>query len=1054
MTSAALDHPHATDTSAGDPRTADLHSTAPGSASRLAPRAALHTDAPSLSLNGNWDFRWSPVADAPAFEDPDGWGTLPVPSHWVLHGHGSPSYTNVQYPFPIDAPHPPDENPTGDHRRTFTVPSSFDGADRVLLRFDGVESHFRVWVNGQEVGWSTGSRLATEFDVTDLLRSGENELRVRVHQWSAASYLEDQDQWWLPGIFRDVTLLARPTAAIDDVFVTAGWEARLGDAASAGTAASGRPSTGVGTISVPTLDAVFPVRFAVPELDVDVTWASAADVVPITVEGVDPWSAELPRLYDATLSSGDAGDTTGAGTPGETVSLRLGFRTVQIVGDRFLVNGERVVFHGVNRHETHPERGRVFDEAHARADMALMKRSNVNAIRTSHYPPHPRVLDLADELGFWVVLECDLETHGFEFLGWQGNPSDDPAWEDAYLDRIARTVERDKNHPSIVMWSLGNESGTGRNLAAMSQWVHARDAERPVHYEGDHTGAYTDVYSRMYPTLQETESIGGGPATPLLGCGPAEAARQRTKPFLHCEYVHAMGNGPGQIAEYEALVDRYPRLHGGFVWEWRDHGLLAHTADGTPYHAYGGDFGEVVHDGNFVMDGLVLPDDTPTPGLAELAAVVAPVRVSVSPLGGRTVAGGGTVLIENRYHSASTADLRFVWTLSRNGVVEASGRLAPGVVAARASATVPVPAEVLAAAAAGAPPTADVAPTGSAPVALAPGDELWFEVVAELAGPTTWADTGHVVARTQTLVASGPEQVVRASSAGWEGDRLGDATFTARGDLASLKGHTVAGPRLELWRAPTDNDRGASQGGYETADPVLTGGVGDPDAPSSASRWEARGLDRLTHRLVSVARTDDGLVQRVRVAAANSGAGVEVTHRWTLTDAGLLLRTDAVPFGGWDVTWPRIGVRIDLPADLLSASATWFGTGPDESYADSSRAARVGRFSAPVTAMTTRYSMPQETGHRPGLRTLEVGPFTVSTVPDPASGHRAGFTLTPWTAQQVTRAGHPHELPVPDAVYLYLDDAQHGLGSRACGLDVLPEHQLWPSARSWSVLLA
>ncbi|WIB11715.1 glycoside hydrolase family 2 TIM barrel-domain containing protein [Curtobacterium sp. MCPF17_052] len=536
-----------------------------------------------------------------------------MPSHWVLHGHGAPSYTNVQYPFPVDPPHPPDENPTGDHRRTFTLPDSFDGAARVLLRFDGVESHYRVWLNDTVVGWSTGSRLATEFDVTSLLRPGSNEIRVRVHQWSAASYLEDQDQWWLPGIFRDVTLLARPTAPIDDVFVRAGWTASPGDVVSAGTAASGRPSTGTGTISVPTIDAVFPVHFAVPELGVDVTWASADDVAPITVEGVEPWSAELPRLYDATLTSGGGG-AVGGSLDGETVSLRLGFRSVQIVGDRFLVNGERVVFHGVNRHETHPVRGRVFDEAHARADMALMKQSNVNAIRTSHYPPHPRVLDLADELGFWVVLECDLETHGFEFQGWLGNPSDDPAWEDAYLDRVARTVERDKNHASIVMWSLGNESGTGRNLAAMAQWVHARDPERPVHYEGDYTGEYTDVYSRMYPTLQETESIGGGPATPLLGCGPAEAARQRSKPFIHCEYVHAMGNGPGQIAEYEALVDRYPRLHGGFVWEWRDHGLLAHTDDGTPYHAYGGDFHEVVHDGNFVMDGLVLPDDTPHPG--------------------------------------------------------------------------------------------------------------------------------------------------------------------------------------------------------------------------------------------------------------------------------------------------------------------------------------------------------------------------------------------------------------------------------------------------------
>ncbi len=1004
--------------------TPDLASTAPGSASRLTPRAWLHTDAPSLSLDGEWDFRWSPVADAAPFEDPDGWSTLPVPAHWVLHGHGAPSYTNLQYPFPIDPPNPPEENPTGDYRRTFDVPTTFDAAARVLLRFDGVESHFRVWLNGELVGWSTGSRLATEFDVTSLLRPGSNELRVRVHQWSAASYLEDQDQWWLPGIFRDVTLLARPTAPIDDVFVRASWAASLGTAATAGTAAYGRPSTGSGTITVPTLDAVFPVRFEVPDLGVSVVWQSPDDVAPIEVEGVEPWSAELPKLYDATLSTGSAaGGTEG----GETVSLRLGFRTVSIVGDRFLVNGERVVFHGANRHETHPERGRVFDEVHARADMALMKRHNVNAIRTSHYPPHPRVLDLADELGFWVILECDLETHGFVFLDWQGNPSDDPAWEDAYLDRIERTVERDKNHPSIVMWSLGNESGTGRNLAAMSTWVHARDPERPVHYEGDYTGEYTDVYSRMYPTLQETESIGGGTPTPLLGCGPAEAARQRSKPFIHCEYVHAMGNGPGQIQEYEDLVDRYPRLHGGFVWEWRDHGLLAHTPDGTPYYAYGGDFHEVVHDGNFVMDGLVLPDDIPTPGLAEYAAVVAPVRLSV---------GNGTVLFENRYHSASTAGLRFRWTLARNGVVESSGRIAPGVIAARESATVPVPDEVLAAAAGD----------------IAPGEELWFDVVAELAGPTAWADTGHVVARAQTLVASRPAQAPRASRQGWDGDRLGEATFTERGDLSSWKGLPVAGPRLELWRAPTDNDRLASQGGYETADPVLTHGVGDPSAPASAVKWERAGLDRLTHRLVSVDRTEHGLVQRVRVAAANSGAGVEVTHRWTLTDEGLLLDTTAIPFGAWDVTWPRIGVRIDLPVSLVSedAAVEWFGTGPLESYADSSHAAHVGRFGSPVSLLNANYSRPQETGHRPSLRELTVGPFTVSTV----GTHRAGFTLTPWTAQQVARAAHPYELPTPDALYLYLDAAQHGLGSRACGLDVLPEHQLWPSTRAWSVLLA
>ncbi|MFZ7086607.1 glycoside hydrolase family 2 TIM barrel-domain containing protein [Curtobacterium sp. RRHDQ10] len=1071
------------DTALADTALADLHSTAPGSASRLAPRAWLHTDAPSLTLNGDWRFRWSPVADAPddmALADADAtgddWGTLPVPAHWVLHGHGAPIYTNVQFPFPIDAPHPPDENPTGDYRRTFELPESFaasaSGAGRVLLRFDGVESHFRVWVNGSLVGWSTGSRLATEFDVTELLRPGSNDVAVRVHQWSAASYVEDQDQWWLPGIFRDVTLLARPEAPIDDVFVRASWAPVLGTAATAGTAASGRPSTGSGVLSVD-VDGAFPVRFTVPALGVDVVWATPSDVEPIKVDGVEPWSAEIPHLYDATVTSGSAaggpagsdGSTGRAGVAsaasapaGETVALRIGFRTVEIRGDRFLVNGERLVFHGVNRHETHPVRGRVFDEAHARADMALMKRNNVNAIRTSHYPPHPRVLDLADELGFWVILECDLETHGFEAVDWIGNPSDDPAWEDAYLDRIRRTVERDKNHASIVMWSLGNESHTGRNLAAMSHWVHGRDAGRPVHYEGDYTGEYTDVYSRMYPSLVETESIGGGPVTPLLACGPAEAARQRSKPFIHCEYVHAMGNGPGQIKEYEDLVDRYPRLHGGFVWEWRDHGLLTQTADGTPFHAYGGDFHEVVHDGNFVMDGLVLSDDTPTPGLAEFAAVVAPIRITVSG-----VVAGGTILVENRYHSASTSGLRFCWTLERDGVPIANGRFSPGIVPAHGSATVPVPDEAVAV-------TADGGPEG----------EVFLTITAELAGPTAWADTGHVVARTQVAVSAVLPDAPRASrpDAGesrWDGDALGNATFTERGTLASWNGLPVDGPRLELWRAPTDNDRGALQGSYELADPALTGGLGVP-GPSSAERWEAAGLHRLAHRVVSVSRTPDGLVQRVKVAAANSASGVDVVHRWTLTDRGLRLRTEATPYGvpdqtwprvddrdrSWppmqvrNWTWPRIGVRIDLPASVLSdASAVqWFGTGPLESYADSSHAATVGRFTATVDELSAHYSRPQETGHRPELRTLTVGPLTVTTVPAPGSGHRVGFTLSRWTAQQLGVAEHPHELPASEHLYLYLDDAQHGLGSRACGLDVLPKDQLWPSARAWEVLLS
>ena len=343
----------------------------------------------------------------------------------------------------------------------------------------------------------------------------------------------------------------------------------------------------------------------------------------------------------------------------------------------------------------------------------------MNAIRTSHYPPHPRVLDLADELGFWVIDECDLETHGFVFLDWLGNPSDDPRWESAYLDRIERTVERDKNHPSIIIWSLGNESGTGGNLAQMANWVRARDHERPVHYEGDYSGAYTDVYSRMYPNLLETEAICNevGPVSYLSA--PAEAVRVRSKPFLLCEYGHAMGNGPGALTEYDELAERYPRLHGGFIWEWRDHGLLTRAADGTPFYGYGGDFGEVVHDGNFVMDGMVLPDDSPMPSLAEFATVQAPVIFT------RTA---GTLTIRNRYHSLSSDHLRFVATTEVDGTATHQVELTVPPIPPGGSGDVQLPIEVLEAAESG---------------------ETWLNVSAELAADAPWADAGHRVAGQQ-----------------------------------------------------------------------------------------------------------------------------------------------------------------------------------------------------------------------------------------------------------------------------------------------------------------
>jgi len=1015
-----------------------LSDTGPGSGRRSPARSRLSTDAPELSLDGEWAFRL--LAGAPGTPggrgvlpegeavdgvaspelDDSGWERLAVPAHWVLTGDGErgrPAYTNVQFPFPTEPPAVPDANPTGDHRRRFTLPDAFDGAERVLLRFDGVESRYAVWLNGEHVGVGTGSRLAQEFDVTELLRSGENVLAVRVHQWSAASYVEDQDQWWLPGIFRSVTLQARPVGGVDDVWLTTPWH---------GTAGEDRaPASIVPELTVG--DAAWPVTLRVPELGVDVRWDRPADVAPVELPAAEPWNAERPRLYAATVSTGS-----------ETVSLRLGFRTVRVDGDLFTVNGRRVVLHGVNRHETHPDRGRAFDEADARADLELMKRSNVNAIRTSHYPPHPRLLDLADELGFWVVLECDLETHGFERHGWVENPSDDPRWHDAYVDRMVRTVERDKNHPSIVLWSLGNEAGTGRNLAAMSAWTHARDAGRPVHYEGDYTGAYTDVYSRMYSSVGETRAIGAGDASvPLLGCTPAEAARQRSKPFLLCEYVHAMGNGPGAIDDYEALVDEHPRLHGGFVWEWRDHGLRTRTADGTAFFGYGGDFGEVVHDGNFVMDGMLLSDGTPTPGLHEWSQVVAPVRIT---------AGASGVTVANLRHSAPTDDVDVRWSVEHDGVVVAEGVLDVPVLAAGQVATVPLPA-----------------------AEVAEGAETWLTLRAVLREATGWSPAGHPVstaqldltpARTSVRTAPRPPAPVRQESRldGLGSGRLalGPAEFVD-GRLVALAGAPVDGPRLDLWRAPTDNDRGTGHLPEDRdRDPRRDRHRADAYVrraePTSDETWRRAGLDRMVGRVEEL-HADAGQVHvRTRWAAADARDAVTVDERWTLdADGAVRLALDLVPTADWDLSWPRVGVRLDLPLDV--ARASWFGTGPRESYPDSRRSVLVGRFEADVDDLVVPYARPQESGHRGDLRVLELARgaaapwLRVEAEPD-ASGRRPGFALRRHTGQQVAAAAHPHELPAPVATHLWLDAAQHGLGSHACGPDVAPEHVLRPGAHA------
>ncbi|MCT2591470.1 DUF4981 domain-containing protein [Streptomyces sp. N2-109] len=942
----------------------------------LPPRAwYARSDARRLILDGSWHFRLSPTAEAhdasfagDGFDpgtDP-GWHTVTVPGHWVLQGHGAPAYTNTRYPFPVDPPHVPDENPTGDHRRVFDLPADWPGGGGCVLRFDGVESCARVWLNGQELGDFQGSRLPHEFEVGRLLRPRGNVLAVRVHQWSAGSYLEDQDMWWLPGIFRTVALLHRPQGSVADFTVHSAYDHRDGHGV-------------LRVLSEPG------GRVSVPGLGLELETGATARVP------VEPWTAETPRLYDATLTTG-----------GESVPFRIGFRTVAVEDGVLRANGRRLLFRGVNRHEFHPETGRTLDEETMRRDVVLMKQHNINAVRTSHCPPHPAFLDLCDELGLWVIDECDLETHGFTHVDWRGNPVDDERWTPALLDRARRMVERDKNHPSVVIWSLGNECGSGSGLTAMARWIRSRDPSRPIHYENDYAYPDSDLHSRMYASHAEVEEIGRRE-------GPA-------KPFILCEYAHAMGNGPGGLSEYQRLFEAYERCQGGFVWEWNDHGLLRHTEEGQPYFAYGGDFGEEVHDGNFVCDGLVFPDRTPSPGLVEYKKVIEPVRLTGD-------GAAGTVRVANLHDFADLTHLSLEWSYEVDGEAVGAGTLPLPAVPAGGSAELALPA----------PPSTD-----------RHGEAMWT-LRAVLAGDTSWAPGGHLVAWAQLPApapARGRDETGRGVAPHRDGQRLtlGPAVFdAATGALTRLGAVPVRGLRLDVWRAPTDNDEGA---------PWVPG-----SGPGAA--WRELGLHRMRHRVDAVETDGEALAVHSRIAPAASDLALRTVYRWSWAGGErdpLRLIVTVEPEGEWDCPLPRLGVRLELPAAY--DQVRWFGGGPGEAYPDTRAASVVGRWASGVDAMQTPYVRPQENGARADVRWTELHDGTGAGLRVDAGEDHFWLTARRWTDEALDAATHTPDLVPGDTVHVHLDHAQHGIGSASCGPGVLPQHRLAAGPARFSFTLS
>jgi beta-galactosidase/beta-glucuronidase len=982
-------------------------------------------------LNGDWEFHWSPnPASAPAdfYREgfADAWDMIAVPGNWQLQGYGVPMYTNVQYPFPIDdlprVPH--DDNPVGSYRRHFTIPDSWDGR-QIFLLFDGVDSAFYLWVNGEMVGYSQGSRLPAEFNVTPYARVGDNTLAVQVYRWSDGSYLEDQDHWRLSGIYRDVYLVSVPPVHVRDVWVRTELDGDYRDAVlklSVQVRNYRDQDAGDYVVEVELIDTRANLQICKSAREI---FVRAGDEVTLELEQAvaDPekWSAEHPYLYTLLITLRDPG-----GDVLEVQSCRVGFRQVELKDGQMLVNGVPILINGVNRHEHDPDWGKAVTVDSMVADIRLMKHFNVNAVRTSHYPNDPRWYDLCDEYGLYVFDEANIESHGV----WD-RLTKDPEWKTAFMERMVRMVERDKDHPSIIVWSLGNESGYGPNHEAIADWVHRRDPTRPVHYEsatswrtyaGPDDAPCIDFVSVMYPSIDKLVEMAQTPG--------------ESRPFVMCEYAHAMGNSTGNLKEYWEAIEKYRRLQGGFVWDWVDQGIRQVTEEGDEWFAYGGDFGDVPNDGNFCINGLLFPDREPQPALWEVKKVLEPVKVEPVDL------LAGQVQIVNRYHFSDLSGLDVSWTLSADDQVLQTGRLPRLDTPAGASEMVTIPFDR---------------------PALEPGVEYWLTISFRLAQAMSWAEAGHEVAWAQFRVPFDVPAGPVLSIVGMPGLALKESErdVTLRGPdwglvfnkqegvIASWQYQGVElvqrGPALNVWRAPTDNDEGPKW----NRDLI------------PAKKWREAGLDRLRHRVekVTVNHLKPQVVQvevRSFVCAPDHTDGFACAYLYTIYGSGdMLLDVHVVPAGTLPPL-PRVGVRMALPGGY--ERFTWYGRGPHETYADRKMGAQVGVYSGMVDGQYVPYIVPQENGNKTDVRWVSltnesgIGLLVVGTA---AEGSRPLLEVSAhhFTAGDLAKARHTYELERREEITLNLDYRQSGLGGASCGPGTLPQYLIEPEEIHFSLRL-
>ena len=945
-----------------------------------------------VSLNGLWDF--APF-DAPE-EAPEEWWQaeperkMPVPGNWEMNGYGKPVYVNIRYPIPYDPPYVPRKNPTGVYRRKFTVHLQSDV--RWLLNFEGVDSCFYVCVNGRFLGYSQGTHNTSEFDATDLLREGDNELAVMVLKWCDGTYLEDQDKWRMSGIIRDVFFLLRNEKQIQRFQAVP--QIRNGKCTLAVDWQGEMPVT---------LELTDPDGRLVEKVE------NKRNRHVFQIESPQLWNAENPKLYSLILR-----------TQKEVIGERIGIRTMDVHNGVFRINGQRVKLRGVNRHESHPVTGACVSREDMLQDLLLMKRYNINAIRTSHYPPAPLFLRLCDELGFYVIDEADIESHGsveaslttdhdFDYSGiaMLANRKD---YEDAILDRVQRMVERDINRSCVIFWSMGNESGYSLAFEHALRWVRQRDPSRLRHYQSIHLLKGAPVPNESADVLDMVSTMYASP-------GQIDAFLRNsceTRPYFLCEYAHAMGNGPGGAEAYWQKIYVEPRLIGGCVWEWCDHGIqVGVEADGTPVYRYGGDFGEQNHDGNFCIDGLVFPDRTPHRGLQEIGQIYRPVRVEKK---------------ENRFFlrnmlafTAAEDVVSCRWEVEQEGKPYLSGTVA-----------------------------LRLPPLGKQEISLpeiGQGSGRFIRFVFEAVKDTLWRKKGETVCYDQIRLSAPQNYAENIASADGSALALQEVRkgilITGKRFACRISRETglpesmtfdgnellLSPLRWNLWRAPTDND--------------------SPFRP----RWERFHLYELIPRLyeISAEQRKEGVVISVR-SSLGWQTHIPLIHmnsRLTVTGTGALELDVQAQVTEERPPLPRFGLCFHLPGSMNQAE--YLGFGPGESYSDKHEAAWWGRFREKADEYREKHIRPQESGAHMGCTFLNVlgqtGGIRI------ASDRPFSFRLTHYDQEKETAAKHRDELQPDQDIYLFLDAAQAGIGTGSCGPVPAHEFQLTEKKIRWRVCL-